>query len=139
MRYGALSRKTHMKYLTLILFLFSMSGVSKSEVFEGELLEREGLFYKPWSIAPYTGTNISWHGNGQLKQRGAYKDGEKHGLFEIYYDNGQLKRKGVYTRGKPNGFPEWFHKNGQLEQKGKYIEGKKDGLFEVLNLYFKKV
>ncbi len=121
----------HMKHLLLMLLFSSLNGFSEHEVYEGKLLERDGRFYKPRSLEPYTGTNISWHANGQLEQKGIYIEGKKNGLFEVYYDNGQLKRKGNYRDGNADGLPEWYHKNGQVEQKGRYIEGKKHGLFEV--------
>jgi antitoxin component YwqK of YwqJK toxin-antitoxin module len=36
----------------------------------------------------------SYYKNGQLEEKGTYKDGEWDGLWEEYYKNGQLKGKG---------------------------------------------
>ena len=95
-----------MKYLLLTLLLFSLSGFGEPEVYEGELLERDGLYYKPRSLEPFAGALIGRYDNGQLRFIGNYKDGKESGLWELY------------------------HKNGQLWEKGNYVDGKKDGLFK---------
>ena len=43
--------------------------------------------------------------NGQLSEKGTYKDGEPHGPFEGYSKNGQLEWKGAYNMGEECG--EW--------------------------------
>ncbi|MDG1126995.1 MAG: hypothetical protein P8N18_05160 [Hellea sp.] len=68
--------------------------------------------------------------NGQLKERGTYKDGKEDGPFEAYFDNGQLKERYTYK-----GCSITFSKrvcefqNGKLN--GPLVRYKKDGtLFE---------
>ena len=65
-----------MKYLLLTLLLFSLSGFGEPEVYEGELLERDGLYYKPRSLEPFAGALIGRHDNGQLRFKGKYIDGK---------------------------------------------------------------
>ena len=36
---------------------------------------------------------ISYFENGKIKERGTYKDGEKHGIWWIYYEDGTRKTK----------------------------------------------
>ena len=119
-----------MKYLLLTLLLFSLSGFGEPEVYEGELLESDGLYYKPRSLEPFAGALIGRYHNGQLRFKGTYIDGKKVGLHEGYYENGQLRFKGNYIDGKESGLWELCHKNGQLWEKGNYVDGKKDGLFK---------
>ena len=73
-----------MKYLLLTLLLFSLGGSGESEMYEGELLKRDGLLYKPGSLEPFTGKNVLWHRNSQLLRKGGYKDGKEDGLWECY-------------------------------------------------------
>ena len=40
--------------------------------------------------------------------------GKKDGPFESYYKNGQLKEKGTYKDGEWDGLWEEYYKNGQL-------------------------
>ena len=40
------------------------------------------------------------------------------GLCEEYYKNGQLSEKGIYKDGEPHGPFEGYSKNGQLEWRG---------------------
>ncbi len=122
-----------MKYLllTLLLILTGCEKLLEPEVYEGDLFERENVFYKPNSLEPFDGENIEWHENGQLKERGNYIDGKKDGLWMAYYKNGQLAAKGNYIDGKENGLWVSYYKNGQLLAKRNYIDGKKDGLEEL--------
>ena len=48
----------------------------------------------------------SYHDNGQLWNKGTYKDGERDGPMESYHDNGQLRFKGSYKDGERCG--EWI-------------------------------
>ena len=36
-----------------------------------------------------------YHENGQLKKKGASRNGKKHGPVELYYNTGQLKLRGL--------------------------------------------
>ena len=119
-----------MKYLLLTLLLFSLSGFGESEVYEGELLNRDGLVYKPRSLEPFTGKNVLWHRNSQLLRKGGYRDGKEDGLWEFYWNNGQLESKGNYSDGNRDGLWVFYWNNGQLENKGNYIDGNRDGLWE---------
>ena len=48
----------------------------------------------------------SYSKDGELEEKGTYKDGKRDGPVEEYYDNGQLYEKGIYRDGEKCG--EWF-------------------------------
>jgi antitoxin component YwqK of YwqJK toxin-antitoxin module len=56
--------------------------------------------------------------------------GERHGLWEDYYDNGQLYWKCNYHNGKYHGLLESYHSNGQLYWKGNLKNDKEIGLWK---------
>ena len=70
---------------------------------------------------------VHYHENGQLGEKGTYKDGKADGPWVYYLDNGQLGAKGTYKDGKEDGPWVNYHDNGQLWEKGTYKDGKRDG------------
>ena len=86
---------------------------------DGQLLWKFPYLWQP--SGPF-----EWHyENGQLKEKGSYKDGEYDGPREMYYENGQLKEKSTYKgtyrdakghhRPAADGPLERYHENGQLK------------------------
>ena len=127
-----------MKYLLLTSLLFSLSGFGEPDLYEGKLLKRDGLLYKPGSLEPFTGKNVLWHHNSQLLRKGSYKDGKKDGLWKFYWNNGQLENKGNYKDGNRDGLWEYYHENAQPWAKGSYRDGKEDGLWECYEECYEK-
>ena len=76
--------------LVLAFMLFPTLALGET-IFE--LVEREGLYYKKFTTVPFTGKIT---GNVQ----GLFKDGKKHGPWVEYHKNGQLREKGTYKDGK---------------------------------------
>tara|TARA_B100001179_G_scaffold227216_1_gene209417 strand:+ start:193 stop:1155 length:963 start_codon:yes stop_codon:yes gene_type:complete len=72
----------------------------------------------------------TYYKNGQLESRANYKNGEPYGPFEMYYDNGQLEWRGIQKKWKLEGLHEGFHENGKLKESANYKNGKEDGLWE---------
>jgi antitoxin component YwqK of YwqJK toxin-antitoxin module len=61
-----------------------------------------------------------YYENGQLKVRGALKDGNWEGLFEAYWEDGKVWSKGVFKDNKKCGeWEEWWL--GDLEIKKLYF------------------
>jgi len=58
--------------------------------------------------------------NGEIEERGSYKDGKEDGIWEKYWSNGQLQYKGSYKNGERYGVWEWYNYDGQLEFKSSY-------------------
>jgi antitoxin component YwqK of YwqJK toxin-antitoxin module len=78
-------------------------------------------FYEP------DGPRISYHDNGQLKEKGNYTNGKQEGTWVSYHDNGQLSSKGNYKNGWGEGAWVLYYRDGQLRRKGNYTNGKKEG------------
>lgn len=66
----------------------------------------------------------TFYENGQLVEKGNFKNGKPEGLFEEYYDNGQLKTKGNYKNGEKDGLWETFDEEGKLGWSDTYKDGK---------------
>ena len=79
-----------MKYLLVISFLFLFSCGESSDTFS----DGEHLYY---------------HENGQLKEKGNYKDGKKEGEWLSYHENGQLFTKENHKDGKEEGEYSWYY------------------------------
>lgn len=62
----------------LVVLLFSGAKAQKLD-------ETDGLFYKESKL--YSGTNIVFFDNGQVKQEVKIKNGEKQGKTVIYFEN----------------------------------------------------
>ena len=138
-----------MKKLLTILCLVFLSSYSYSQetlqetiqtivsetlnVSEGDLIEREGIFYKKFTVTPFTGNTVSFFKNGQLKQRVTYKGGIRNGLMESFDENGQLQLRGNYKDGEQDGLWESYHTNGQLRSKGNVKNNKEQGLWEYFD------
>ncbi len=68
--------------------------------------------------------------NGNLKEKGYYKNGKKDGIWEEYSEeSGNLKYMTTYQEGEEHGLFEAYNDNGTLDRKGNYKNGEKDGLW----------
>lgn len=77
----------------------------------------EGLKEGPWFLI-----------DGDEKEEGEYRNGEKEGLWKVYYTgSGKVVAQGVYITGLENGKFSYYHYNGRLREEGNYIMGVKDG------------
>ena len=50
--------------------------------------------------------------NKLINQHNYNANGERHGIWEVYYDNGQLGFKCIYENGNLIGLWEWYDKGG---------------------------
>ena len=80
-----------------------------------DLVEREGLHYKKFSVVPFTGKTT---GNVQ----GTFRNGKKHGPWVSYWDNGQLQEKGTYKNGKLDGPRVTYNFYGTVEEGPFYLD-----------------
>ena len=85
-----------------------------------DLVERDGLHYKKFSVVPFTGKIT---GNTQ----GTFKNGKKDGPWVSYHENGQLWTKGTYKNGKKDGPWVGYEDDGTVWEKytGTFKDGKK--------------
>ena len=78
------------------------------------------LFHEMSKIENY----IEYYPNGEIKEDGILKDGEKHGFWTEWFDNGNKKRIESYKDGKCDGSYIGWYKNGQKRYEGTYQDGK---------------
>lgn len=115
--------------LILILSLILVGCEKKEPVGQDDLVKRNGLYYEKFSEEPYTGEMIDWYEDGQLKEKGVYKEGLKTGLWEGFRKDGSQEYK-LYSKDGVNYDIETFHENGSLNVKGKVKDGEFEGLIK---------
>jgi antitoxin component YwqK of YwqJK toxin-antitoxin module len=121
-----------MKMKTLFLLpILLLSLISTScwgeNVSHLDLVERDGLTYKKFSDTPFTGEKIhNYVMTGNLLLKENFKNGKKIKSV-MYWENGQLWEKGSYKNGKKHG--EWvgYIDNGTVNPitTGTYENGEK--------------
>jgi len=73
----------------LIVLLFPALALGETK---DDLVYREGLYYKKFSEVPFTGKTTG-------KTQGSFRKGKEDGLWIYYHENGQLWQKGTYKNG----------------------------------------
>ena len=112
---------------TLLIVLF-ITGVCFAQKYEGMEFYPNG---KPNSFKTYKVSKgkieivkeVGWHKNGQKKQEGAYKDGEKDGLYTKWYEDGQKEREGTLKDGTKHGIWTDWYENGKKEYEWTHKDG----------------
>ncbi|MCH2464698.1 MAG: hypothetical protein MK237_02185 [Gemmatimonadetes bacterium] len=105
-------------------------------------LDMEGrTWIDPLTGEAFTGPYESYYENGDVYERGTFKDGRFEGPFETFYDNGQLYRKGAFKiwtqaeleveeqrpRTRLDGPYESYFEDGRLWTKGIFEDGAECG------------
>ena len=98
-----------------MVLLFPSFALGETVKFE-DLIVREGLLYKKFSVVPFSGKTT---GNTQ----GTFRHGKTHGPWVKFWSNGQLHSKGTYKDGIKIGPWVFYYENGQLTFKGNYKNG----------------
>ncbi|HAT26457.1 MAG TPA: hypothetical protein DCS89_05550 [Gammaproteobacteria bacterium] len=101
----------------------------------GELLERDGLLYKPNSTEPLTAKVEQFDENGQLMIRYTAIDGKKEGLFQGWYDNGQLKQECTYVDGKLDGVKQNWYRDVSLTLRSRMLMARMKAWLRLAVLY----
>ena len=101
----------------------------KKEVIEtavdlSKLQDRNGVWFLPNEVTPFTGLAQSFYENGQKKLEFNYKDGKKDGLQTKWWENGQKGSEENYKDGKLNGLEARWYDNGQKKLEANYKDGK---------------
>ena len=108
------------KTLLTILFISLLSSPSWSEEM-GDLVEREGLYYKKFTDVPFTGEII------RGRKQGSFKNGVKDGAWVSYWSSGQLESKVNFKNGKKEGAWVRYYYDGQIHWKGNLKNSKQEG------------
>ena len=97
-----------------LVLLFPTLGLGETM---DDLVEREGVHYKKFSLVPFTGKIMGG-------TQGAFRNGKKHGPWVVFWSNGQLKFNHTYKDGKLGGPFVSFLSNGRILSKSTYKNGK---------------
>ena len=65
----------------------------------------------------------TFYDNGQLQEKGNYKEGKIHGLSESFYPTGIIRSKGNFISGLRDGLWGFYSPNGQLKEMGNFKNG----------------
>ena len=105
--------------LLTILFMSLLSSPSWSLTFD-DLVKRDGLYYKKFTDAPFTG-KVTGDEHGTMKNR------KWDGAWVVYWSNGQLFEKGNYKNGVRDGARVYYHEDGTVDKEytGTYKDGVK--------------
>ena len=77
---------------------------------------RNGVFYKVNSETAFTGKVVWKYPSGQKKEDFNYKDGERHGLSNEWFESGQMKSEETFNDGKLDGLKRIWFESGQKEE-----------------------
>ena len=73
----------------------------------GDLVKRDGLYHKTFTDVPFTGKMTG-------KEQGSFKNGKKDGPWVSYHENGELRNKVNYKNGGYKGGWVNYWPNGYL-------------------------
>ncbi len=68
---------------------------------------------------------IAYYPNNQVRYKGEFADGKRHGKWIYYYESGNKWSEGYYNAGERDGQGLTWHENGQLYIEGYYNNGKR--------------
>ena len=91
----------------LLALSLTASGAFATSI--GDLVARGGLYYKKFTVEPYTGAV------DEGLSRGAFKDGKRDGPWVQYHDNDRVESKGAFKDGKRDGPWVAYYENGGTE------------------------
>jgi antitoxin component YwqK of YwqJK toxin-antitoxin module len=77
------------------------------------------------NVVDGNGISCDYHDNGQKWIEITYKDGEKHGLENVWYRNGQKMAEETRKDGKLHGLYTTWYENGQKSAEGTWKDGKR--------------
>ena len=69
-----------------------------------------------------------WHyESGQVREKGAYRDGEREGPFVDYHENGQVYLRGAHRKGLLEGPVRLYSETGSLLAEGRLVQDRIQG------------
>lgn len=96
------------------------------EISETEL--KNGITYR--NEVPFSGKICSWYSNGNIHSETAFLDGEKAGVWTIYFENGKVEKTGSISHANEDGAYKEYYENGQLKYDYTYQNGSKEGVWK---------
>lgn len=109
---------------TLLIFCAVLVGCDKElPLYNGEVLSRDGLLYKPNSTVPLTAKIVLFHENGQPENQYTVLKGKREGLSPQWYVTGQLRSEATYVSGKKEGIMSTWNKSGAWLSRSCFRDG----------------
>ena len=65
--------------------------------------------------------------DGDEREEGTYKSGQRDGLWKFFYTNGKVAHQGKYVEGNEQDKHSYYYDNGRVMQEGNFIMGKREG------------
>ena len=133
MKDGFLNR---LMYHQLIICVLSITIIFAQNAVDIHNLQiKDGMYYEPLGMKPYTGRIIDVNNHGNIILETDCVRGEISGLWITWYDNGKKESEGYYENGHKSGLWKSWHNTGQLWKEGYYVFDKKEGtwLYWYLN------
>jgi len=94
-----------------------------NEVFNGPVFNIDGKSETYIKNGKFNGSYISYHDNGQIKEKFIYKNNLVHGDYISYFSNGQKMEEFFFKNGILEGNPKVYYNNGQIFQEFIFNKG----------------
>ena len=117
-----------MRYHFYIYLLLTKIILGQNEVDIRNLQIKDGIYYQPLDVKPYTGKIINVNKNGNIVLETNCDRGKINGIWRAWYDNGKKEFEGYYKNGYRNGLWKAWHDTGQLWKEGYYFFAMKNFL-----------
>ncbi len=124
-----------LNYLSFLFILSLLIGCSQPRVKIDNLEDRLGNYREYGHLIkiegePFSGIAYQEYSDGTIFIELSVRRGIPHGKFKRYYENGQLHEKGTYKNGEFDGPHISYFENGLLWVKATFKNGELDGPFE---------
>ncbi|NQU48244.1 MAG: toxin-antitoxin system YwqK family antitoxin [Planctomycetes bacterium] len=71
-----------------------------------------------------------WFQNGELAEKGKYRNGVKSGTWFTYYESGDVKSSGKYNKDNQKGAWKFYYPSKQLKAEGEFVDGHRHGRWQ---------
>lgn len=99
------------------------------EATSASLVLREGRWYRPGGVEPFTGILCDYYANGVRKSRSAVTNGFLEGMSEGWHTNGQKQITETYRAGVSHGIRTKWYDTGTKLSEATIAQGKLEGTF----------
>ena len=73
------------------------------------------------------GDFVSYFPNGNIREKGMFKDDAKNGQWETFFPNDSPREKGAFTNGQQSGKWSFYYRSGELREEGEIENNSKVG------------
>ncbi len=114
---------------SILLGVSVLTGCSKKNVVvnENKVSNKRGIVCLNKNNRPFTGTVLSYHPNGKVKEKINFVDGVRSGKYTRYYDNGKIEWTSEMKNGEDNGKHVSYRRDGSVKYTQEYVDGLLEG------------